>query len=111
MAREELNCTFCEKPQSESKVLIASPDRLTYICGQYTLEAIRLNQSTKPFRCSFCWKKVDSTNLYVSSNESRNEPCICRDCLDVCRQILKQEGKAGLFSTTDKNGERIILSA
>jgi hypothetical protein len=39
---QQLNCTFCEKSQQDAKMLIASPDHLTFICDECTLEPSRL---------------------------------------------------------------------
>ena len=117
---QQLNCTFCQKPRSDAKVLIASPDKLTYICEECTLQPPRLKnislksvgnthsapsgvfrflrggKSASVLKCAFCWKKVDLADLYRSALENGTQAQICIDCLDVCRQILRQEGRADL---------------
>jgi ATP-dependent protease Clp ATPase subunit len=46
---QQLNCTFCGKSQQDAKKLIASPDHLTYVCDECTLEPGRLKTgSDKP---------------------------------------------------------------
>lgn len=120
---KQLNCTFCGKSQQDAKTLIASPDHLTHICDECTLEPSRLKTgsdepdtqqtvkaslsdrvvkffrhswdglSSKRLRCSFCRKRANSLDLYVSSSEGRTHAQICKDCLIVCRQILTDEAK------------------
>lgn len=136
---QQQGCTFCQKSQYDAKWLIASPDKLTYICDECTFEPNRLetvahepvgqklNISPRPSRvfrflwhgwlglsrqgsrCSFCKKKVRSPNVFRSSTERETQAQICRDCLDVCRQILKQETKTGSSSgfNDDMNPIRI----
>lgn len=110
-----LKCTFCQKPQSDAKVLIASPDRLTYVCEECALQPARLKgiplESVGPspsapsgvfgflrrgrpksaLKCSFCWKQVGIPDLHRSALENATQAQICSECLDVCRQILRQE--------------------
>jgi hypothetical protein len=120
---QQLNCTFCGKSQQEAKTLIASPDHLTHICDECTLELSRLKTrsdepdtqqtvaeslsdrvvrlfrhswdglSSKRLRCSFCRKRASSLDLYVFSSEGGAHAQICKDCLVVCRQILTDEAK------------------
>ena len=121
---QQLNCTFCLKSRQDAKTLIASPDHLTYICDECTLEPSRLRTgsdepdsqqpvkaslsdrvvrffrhswdglSLKRLRCSFCRKRASSLDLCVSSSGRGAHAQICKDCLVVCRQILTGEAKA-----------------
>jgi len=117
MSGRQLNCTFCQKPKSDVKALIASPDKLTYICEECTFQPAKLKnilpestsktsstpsglfgflrrgQSRGAVKCSFCWKEASLPDLYRSTLEIETQAQICRDCLDVCRQILRQEIK------------------
>jgi ATP-dependent protease Clp ATPase subunit len=117
----QLRCTFCGKSQQDAKKLIASPDHLTYICDECTLEPSRLKTgsnesdrlqpgtaslsdrvvrffqnrwdgpSSKRLRCSFCRKRASPLDSYVPSSEGGAHAQICKDCLVVCRQILTDE--------------------
>lgn len=35
---QQRNCRFCQRLPSDARVLIASPDKLTYICEECTLD-------------------------------------------------------------------------
>ena len=115
---QQLNCTFCQKSKGDAKALISSPDKLTYICEECTFDPRSLKfvsnksatqmpnnyfppsgvfgflrggwtgQLSNELNCSFCGQKVSSDDLYQSESESRARALICRDCLDVCRQLL-----------------------
>jgi hypothetical protein len=111
---QQLNCSFCRKPQGDVKMLIASADRAQYICNECTFEPTRLKvissepviqpsgSSSTPSKvfgflwggrrrqlsCSFCQKRITSSVLYRSSSDDASQAQICGDCLDICRQIL-----------------------
>lgn len=120
---QQLSCTFCRKPQSDVRVLIASPDKLNYICEECTLQParlkdiphesksdsapsgvagfLRLGRSRIALKCSFCRKATGLLGLYRSAVESETQAHICTDCLDVCRQILQQEDSSALDAGKD----------
>jgi ATP-dependent protease Clp ATPase subunit len=126
---QPLNCTFCQKSESDVKRLIASPDRLAFICDECSLQAAKLKnipletmsnnssassgvfgflrraRSSRMLKCSFCSKRTDWPDLYQSAAECGTQTLICRGCLDVCRQILKQEPKAGLYSDMENGNQ------
>ena len=134
---QQLNCTFCQKSRSDAKVLIASPDKLTYICEECTLEPNRLKNISQEsvneshsnssrsgilgflrrgqprgrLKCSFCWKKVGFSDLYRSASGGGTQAKICKDCLEVCRQILQQEGKTTSASSTNADTKPIRIRA
>jgi len=132
---QQRNCTFCQKPQSDVRVLIASPDKLTYICEGCTLQPARLKnisqesvsesdstpsgvfgffrrrQSKSALKCSFCWKKVGLPDLCRSAVESGTQAQICTDCLNVCREILRQEGNTVLDAAKDRGIKPIRIRA
>ncbi len=138
---QQLNCAFCRKSQQDAKTLIASPDHLTYICDECTLEHSRLktgsekpdsqhtvtaslsgrvvrffrhgrgDTSSKRFRCSFCRKRASSLDLYVSSSEGGAQAQICNDCLVVCRQILTDEAKTRSSMDAKDKPNTIRISA
>ena len=115
-------CSFCQKERRAAKKLIKSPDGWTYICDECTLEPSRLRHEVDKsaarnnaraslishlsrilrnawigptFRCSFCAKKTCFVRLFVSSFQPETESRICKDCLKVCRQILKEGSELG----------------
>ncbi len=95
---QQLKCIFCQKSQQGVKKLIASPDHHTYICDDCTVERGRLrlgsdNALTVSFRCSFCRKRQCFLGFYVSPLKGEIRAQICGECLDVCRQIIKDEAK------------------
>lgn len=122
---QQLSCTFCRKPQSDGRVLVASPDKLSYICEECTLQparlknisqesgsksdsapsgvvgVIRLGRSQIALKCSFCRRATGLPGLYRSAVESGTQAHICTDCLNVCRQILKQEDSSALNAGKD----------
>jgi hypothetical protein len=132
---QQRSCTFCQKPQSDDRVLIASPDKLTYICEECSLQPARLKniyqesvsesdsapsgvfgffrrgQSKSALKCSFCGKKVGLPDLYRPAVESGTQAQICTDCLDVCRQILRQEGSTALDAGKDPDIKPIRIRA
>ena len=134
---QQLNCTFCQKPRSEAKVLITSPDKLTYICEECILQPSRLKnispeslcvppsntspsgifgffrrgQTRRALKCSFCFKKIGLPGLYRSASEGGTQAQICKDCLELCRQILQQEGKTSSASSTNADTKPIRIRA
>ena len=115
---EEKNCTFCTKSRLAARQLIQSPDHRTYICDECVVEPRKLKLTVeeqedqkdagslpsrfarflqehlepKKLRCSFCQKRLRSRDLYVPVAPA-NGAQICRECLAVCRQILKDEAR------------------
>jgi hypothetical protein len=91
---QQRSCTFCRKPQSDGRVLIASPDKLSYICEECTLRparlknisqesrsksdsapssmvgSFRLGRSQIALKCSLCRKATGLPGLYRSAVES-----------------------------------------
>jgi hypothetical protein len=96
--KENLICTFCKRPPNEISKLIAGPD--VYICDRCVAAAgnsiaysdarnapvslMQVKQGSRA-RCSFCGKRrtADRELLACSSGN------ICSECLDICRQILR----------------------
>jgi hypothetical protein len=120
-----LTCTFCKKSQQDANKLIASPDKHTYICDECTVELGRLkpvgcdpdklistpsllsrlsnlirrsrsSSSQEQLRCSFCRNKKSTLGFYRSALRNEIHARICGECLEVCRQILKDEAKRDL---------------
>ena len=93
-----LQCSFCEKKQSEVSRLIAGPQ--VFICdecintfsqviaegepsGKITL--VLGKQAEAP--CSFCGKKPVEVNRIVGVANAR----ICDECIKICDEILKAD--------------------
>lgn len=115
---EQMNCTFCGVSRENTKKLIQSPDKRTFICERCTLERGRLKRiwpevqlsaapllfsrlkelfrsdhSQAQIRCSFCQTKKPSRGFYTSALLNEIQGQVCGQCLDVCRKILEDEAK------------------
>lgn len=125
---QRMSCTFCGISRENTKKLIQSPDKGTYICGTCAMDPDRLkpvspqskNQlgsapslssrmtnffrnrwsgtSQQQFRCSFCRNKKPSLGYYTSPLQHEVHAQICEECLAVCRQILLDEAKRDLVA-------------
>lgn len=62
-------------------------------------------------KCSFCCKEVGLSDLYRSAHESATQAQICSECLDVCRQILRQEYGTGLDAGGDVDKRPVEICA
>jgi hypothetical protein len=107
-------------------MLIASADRHTYICDECSVKVDRLKRvecdpdelisalfllsrlsnlirrnksstSQGQLRCSFCPNKKSTLGFYTSALRNEIRARICGQCLDVCRQILKDAAKRDLL--------------
>jgi len=67
--------------------------------------------SSKRLRCSFCRKRASSLDSYVSSSEGRAHAQICKNCLVVCRQILRDEAKTRSSNSANDETKRIRIRA
>ena len=95
-------CSFCNASQSAVPKLIAGPD--VYICdgcvttaravvstGDPTIGPRQVGMrpaTSEPDPCSFCGKHTPSITSMVQGGRAR----ICNQCLDLCEDILKDEG-------------------
>lgn len=94
----DLICTFCKRSQDRVSKLIAGPK--VFICDQCVAMAeksiavskvpslpgsLGLAKEGSKARCSFCKKGRTASRLLLIGSTGN----ICGECLDVCRQILK----------------------
>src|SRR5438270_13134756 len=97
-ARRDAVCTFCARPPSEVKKLIAGP--AVFLCDGCVELAERTLAGQRPTalqpappgsraRCSFCGKRRATGRPLIVSPESS----ACGKCLALCRQIL--DNRAG----------------
>jgi len=123
---QRMSCTFCRIFRENTKKLIQSPDKRTYICDTCTLDPDRLKPISPPstnqltsapslfsrmtnflwgrrsgaslhqFRCSFCRNRKPSISYYTSSLLDESRAQICGECVAVCRQIVMDEAKRDL---------------
>ena len=100
-----LICTFCGRNQATARKLIAGPS--VYICDRCVATARRaisgkqLVTWTTPRdgRCSFCGKTANAelpvaTNAKAAaatSTKFRSSVTVCRECLDLCDEIIAEE--------------------
>jgi hypothetical protein len=95
-ARREAVCTFCGRPPSEVKKLVAGPN--VYICdgcvsrAESVLsgttrggEALREVERRSRARCSFCGRRALDERLVVAGKDHG----ICRQCLGLSREIMQ----------------------
>jgi len=91
--RRDAVCTFCGRPPSELKKLVAGPD--VYACDDCVTQAERALSSgaaqaftvvRKPgkARCSFCGKKSSAERAVVAGTKV----AVCAECLKTCREII-----------------------
>ncbi|MBZ5498989.1 MAG: hypothetical protein LAP85_21530 [Acidobacteriia bacterium] len=92
--KNDLTCTFCNRPQSQVARLIAGPK--VYICDACIAAAEESMTGSSPYgslalagegaraRCSFCGKGRTSDRLLLTGPRGN----VCGECLNVCRQIL-----------------------
>lgn len=94
-----LQCSFCEKKQSEVSRLIAGPQ--VYICNECITTCSQVIAEGEPIgkitlvpgkqadaSCSFCGKKPVEVNRIVGVPTAR----ICNECIKICDEILKNDG-------------------
>jgi hypothetical protein len=80
----DATCTFCGRPPSEVKKLVAGPD--VYICdgcvdaAGRALDGRRSRLDKRRGACSFCGKK---SQLGAAANAA-----VCGECLRLCREII-----------------------
>jgi hypothetical protein len=109
-------CTFCDKSESDAKVLIASSDKHFHICEECVLNLAQLSavspqstNETEPspphilwvfsrthsgpkLKCSFCSQKVELPEAHRSAVHANVQAHICTSCLAISREILHQGG-------------------
>jgi hypothetical protein len=109
-------CTFCDKSESDAKVLIASTDKRSHICEECVLKPARLTavspqptdepapispgifwvfrrtHSGPKLKCSFCNQKVKLPDAHRSAVHAGIQAQICISCLAASREILHQDG-------------------
>ena len=107
LKKQNLFCTFCNKPQGDVYRLIASTPSIC-ICNQCITDGW-LILSDKPdyvprdlqfevsdsnmdpeLRCSFCHKPSKKVGRMISTTSNN---AICETCLDACSMMLIQEEK------------------
>lgn len=91
-ARQNLSCTFCERPNADVDKLIAGPN--VYICDacvELAEKALKSGSNSKfmrstnaSVRCSFCRKRRNEDRQILASSAAN----ICADCVRVCEQIV-----------------------
>jgi len=107
----DLTCTFCGRPQTKVRKLIAGPS--AYICDTCVTLAEGVvasgsaastplgqvsavpEQDGQP-RCSFCGKRRDQvTALAAMPSATGGKPsaptAICVECLELCNEIVTEE--------------------
>lgn len=96
-----LQCSFCDRLQSEVPKLIAGPG--VYICNSCVDHAYRVaegqvarsgalrtvsKQLIEVALCSFCKKKARKVRALASGRGVQ----ICNECVQLCREIIGEEG-------------------
>ena len=97
-----IRCSFCNASQKQVAKLIAGPG--VYIWGLCVAAARGVATSgeaapgprqvglrpavREPHPCEFCGKRTPSTPAIVKGGRAR----ICTECLDLCEDILREEG-------------------
>ena len=107
VAGTEQACSFCGRPRAVGNRLVAGPG--VHICERCVPLAVRLAEGEDPevehpvgedavlkavhgpptAKCSFCKKKLSQRSAMV---EHAKVVRICRQCLDLCQEILAKEG-------------------
>lgn len=82
-----LVCSFCGLDQTEVAKLIAGPS--CYICDGCVAQA-RTDFGPRS-KCSFCGKTEGVESIVGSDTFA-----ICSECLDLCEEIIADEGEAGV---------------
>lgn len=84
-----LSCSFCDRKQHEVAKLIAGPG--IYICDRCVRSSRpQLDDPTDPkAACSFCGKTA--AQLVTMAQREGGSPRVCRECLDLCDEILVEE--------------------
>ncbi len=107
LKKQNLFCTFCNKPQGEVYRLIASTPSIC-ICNQCITDGwlilsdkpdyvprdlqfeVSDSQMDPTLRCSFCHKPSKNVGRMISTTSNS---AICEECLDACSMMLIQEEK------------------
>ena len=102
----QLSCTFCGKPQSQVRKLIAGPG--VFICGgcvtlarHVIAEGVTVTTERGPVhvvpgqqpraRCNFCGKQRDQVTAQAGIPlNSERHAIICDQCLDLCDEIITE---------------------
>jgi hypothetical protein len=96
--RRDAVCTFCGRPPSEVKKLVAGPD--VYACDECVghAEQALSSRDTKVFavaqkdgkaKCSFCGKPSSNERPVVVGKDA----AVCTDCLKTCREIIDESAR------------------
>jgi hypothetical protein len=89
-----LACSFCGIPQEIARKLIAGPS--VYVCDacvEIAGSSARGDRAVGRFRsdrlgcCDFCGKTATRDLVLASTDEN----AICRECLDLCDEIIAEE--------------------
>jgi len=96
-AREAV-CTFCGRPPSEVKKLVAGPE--VYLCdgcaaraaaviggGARAGETLRKVDRRSRARCSFCGQKASDERVVVAGKGAG----VCASCLDLTREMMEMQ--------------------
>jgi ATP-dependent protease Clp ATPase subunit len=107
LKKQNLFCTFCNKPQGEVYRLIASTPSIS-ICNQCITDGwlilsdrpdyvprdlqfeVSNSQMDPGLRCSFCHKPSKKVGRMISTTSNS---AICEECLNACSMMLIQEEK------------------
>ena len=92
-----LKCGICGLSQKEVRKIIAGPG--VYICDGCVALATallagdadgagRVAAAGPADRCSFCGKSAEQVNAMAAGPDIR----ICSECLDLCHEIIEEEG-------------------
>ena len=82
-----LHCSFCGRTQKEVRKIIAGPG--VYICdGCATALSGRADDVPEGGTCSFCGQSTKMVESMAAGPAAR----ICDECLDLCNEILTEEG-------------------
>ena len=84
-AGDLLHCTFCGQSQHEVRKLIAGPG--VYICNG-CIDGAAITDGAQDERCSFCGK----SRAQVAGLAAGPDVHICAECLELCREIVAEEG-------------------
>lgn len=87
---ELLHCSFCGKPHTEVKKMIAGPK--DYICDDCAIGFLSLPEGAASTNsqirsCSFCGKSAHEVGTFFGRQQAR----ICKGCLDICREIIEDD--------------------
>lgn len=94
--RQGYACSFCGKGQKQVLRLIAGPGGV-FICDECVASFQKENKKDKTggqprydgVHCSFCGKSREQVSSLV---EGPHKVYICDECLDLCQEIIDEQG-------------------